>query len=96
MTDEMNSKLTRDFTKEEVVTTLKRIHPTKSPGSDGVSAIFFQKYWNIVGTNVSNMVLNVLNFGMSLPILIKLTLPSSPRQIIQKEWLISGQLASVT
>ena len=29
-------------------------------------AFFFQKYWSIVGTNVSNMVLNVLNSDMSL------------------------------
>ena len=31
-----------------------------------MSALFFQKYWSIIGTNVSNMVLNVLNSGMSL------------------------------
>ena len=31
-----------------------------------MSALFFQKYWSIVGINVSNMVLNVLNFGMTL------------------------------
>lgn len=62
----MNSELTRTFTKEDVVAALKQLHPTKSPGPDDMSALFFQKYWGIVGTNVFNMVLNVLNSGMSI------------------------------
>ena len=66
VTNEMNSELTRTFTREEVVIALKQLHPTKSPGPDGMLALFFQKYWSIASTNVSNMVLNVLNSGMSL------------------------------
>ena len=62
----MNMELTRGFTKEEVVVALKQMHPTKSLGPDGMSTLFFQKYWSIVGTNVSNLVLNVLNHGMSI------------------------------
>ena len=62
----MNMELTRGFTKEEVVVALKQMHPTKSPGPDGMSALFFQKYWSIVGTNVSNLVMNVLNHGMPI------------------------------
>ena len=67
VTDEMNMELTRGFTKEEVVVALKQLHLTKSLGPNGMSTLFFQKYWNIVGTNVSNLVLNVLNYGMSIP-----------------------------
>ena len=44
VTDEMNMELSKNFTKEEIVTTLKQIHPTKSPRPDGMSALFFQKY----------------------------------------------------
>ena len=66
VTPEMNSELSRAFTREDVVMALKQLHPTKSPGPDGMLALFFLKYWSIVGTNVSNMVLNVLNSGMSL------------------------------
>ena len=62
----MNESLTRVFTREEVVTTLKQIHPTKAPGPDGMSAIFYQRYWDIVGSSVTNMVLNVLNNNLPI------------------------------
>ena len=75
----MNSKLSRAFTREEVVSALKQLHPLKSPGSDGMSTLFFQKYWNIVGTNVSNMVLNVLKSGMSLSNINKTNIALVPK-----------------
>ena len=53
--------------------TLKQIHPTKALGPDGMFAIFFQKYWNIVGNDVSCMVLNVLNSNMSMAEIKNLT-----------------------
>ena len=45
----MNEGLDRVFTREEVVTAFKQIHPTKAPGPYGMSALFYQKYWNVVG-----------------------------------------------
>ena len=62
----MNQFLTKEFTKEEVEEALKQMHPTKAPGPDGMSAIFFQKYWNIGGNDVICMILNVLNSNMSM------------------------------
>ena len=62
----MNQDLIREFTKEEVEDALKQMHPTKAPRPDGMSAIFFQKYWNIVGNDVICMVLNVLNSNESM------------------------------
>ena len=58
---EMNVELTRDFTSEKVRTALYHVHPTKALSPNVMSAIFYQKYWEIVGTSVTNMVLNVLN-----------------------------------
>ena len=75
----MNSKLSRAFTREEVVSALKQLHPSKSPDPDGMSTLFFQKYWNIVGTNVSNMVLNVLKSGMSLSDINKTNIALVPK-----------------
>ena len=42
------------------------MHPTKALGPNGMSAIFFQKYWGIVGNDVICIVLNVLNSNMSM------------------------------
>ena len=38
---EMNENLSKAFSSEEVVAALKQIHPSKSPGPDGMSALFF-------------------------------------------------------
>lgn len=38
------------------------MHPTKSPGPDCMSPIFFvQKYWHIISKEVYNIILNILN-----------------------------------
>ena len=66
VTDDMNARLTRNFSREEVVIALKQIHPIKTPGPDGMSAIFYQNYWSIVGDSVTNLVLNVLNGSMTI------------------------------
>ena len=79
VTEEMNMELSRNFTREEIVTALKQIHPTKSPGPDGMPALFFQKYWDIVGSNVLNMALNVLNYGMSLDVINKTNIALIPK-----------------
>ena len=60
----MNQSLIKEFTRQEVVSALQKMHPVKVPSPDGISAIFFQKYWDIVGNDVTCMVLNVLNSNM--------------------------------
>ena len=64
VTSEMNSSLTAEFRAAEVWNAFHQMHPTKSPGLDGMSPIFYQKYWDIVGVNVIDYVLNILNTGV--------------------------------
>ena len=47
-TEGMAQSLTRTHTEEEVKTALFQMHPSKSPGPDGMSPFFFQKFWHIV------------------------------------------------
>ena len=60
---DMNEDLLAEFRAEEVWFALKQMHPTKAPGPDGMSPIFFKHYWNIVGPEVVNCVLSALNSG---------------------------------
>lgn len=79
VTEDMNDNLIRDFTRKEVEAALKQIHPTKAPRPDGMSAVFFQKYWSIVGNNVTNMVLNVLNHDIPIQELNKTNISLIPK-----------------
>ena len=61
MIKEMNANLTQKYTKEEIVLVIKSMHPTKALGPDGMPAIFFQKFWNIIGGDVTKLCLDMLN-----------------------------------
>ena len=79
VTSEINLELISEFTKEEVELALKQMHPTKAPGLDGMSALFFQKYWDVVGNDISSMILNVLNSNMSLAEINKTNITLIPK-----------------
>ena len=53
--------LAAPYTGEEVREALFRMHPTKAPGPDGMSAVFFQKFWHVVGKDVIDETLEILN-----------------------------------
>ena len=63
VTPKMNHHLIQPYTAEEVKRALFQMHPSKSPGLDGMSPFFFQKYWHVVGGDVTNAVLSVLHSG---------------------------------
>ncbi|KAH7847580.1 hypothetical protein Vadar_027761 [Vaccinium darrowii] len=45
---DMNNNLVKPCTSEEIKAALFEMHPSKSPGYDGMTAGFFQRYWDIV------------------------------------------------
>ena len=66
VTLEMNKQLTKEFQREEIIQVVHSMHPTKAPGPDSMSAIFYQKYWDVIGNDIINTVLNVLNSNASV------------------------------
>lgn len=53
----MNSILCAPFSAIEVKRAFFDMYRVKSPGPDGMSVLFFQKYWNEVGHEVLTFVL---------------------------------------
>ena len=63
VTEEMNTDLTREFTKAEVVHALKQLAPLKASGPDGMPSIFYQHYWHLIGDDVARAMLFCLQNG---------------------------------
>src|ERR1051325_10956269 len=55
------------------------MHPLKSPGPDGLPALFYQKFWNVVGSEVITMALDILNNGGNPEILNKTYIALIPK-----------------
>ena len=63
----MQEVLLGEFTAEEVKVALFQMEPTKASRPDGMNALFFQKFWHIVGDDVVSAILDFLNNGNMLP-----------------------------
>ncbi|KAG7994437.1 hypothetical protein I3843_01G057400 [Carya illinoinensis] len=59
----MNVDLTTEFQADEVKAALFQMDPMKAPSPNGMSPIFFQKYWHVVGDSVISAVLQALSSG---------------------------------
>ena len=59
----MQNMLTEPYVAAEIHQALKQMHPTKAPGPDGMCALFYQKFWSIVGHDVEKKLLDILNNG---------------------------------
>ena len=66
VTEKINCTLIVEFTPEEIHEAIKQMHPTKAPSPDGLPALFYQKYWYIVGKHVICFCLECLNGEKSL------------------------------
>ncbi|KAL5543567.1 hypothetical protein UlMin_007351 [Ulmus minor] len=66
VTPQLNEQLDQVFVAEDVKTAVFQMAPTKSPGADGMSAIFYQKFWPIVGEDITAACLGFVNQGLPL------------------------------
>lgn len=73
VTERMHETLTLAFTEDEVAKALFQMHPTKAPGQDGMSAIFYQNFWGVVGTLLLKLFWMFLIMGLIRGCLITLT-----------------------
>lgn len=64
--NDIRDSLLQTYTAKEVRTTLFQMHPSKAPSPDGMSQFFFQKFWSIVGPDVTSAMLSVLHSGKNL------------------------------
>ncbi|KAL5556024.1 hypothetical protein UlMin_038260 [Ulmus minor] len=63
VTPQQNEQMDQAFVAEDVKTAVFQMAPTKSPGADGMSAIFYQKFWPIVGEEITAACLGFANGG---------------------------------
>lgn len=66
LSQEAITDLNRPYTDEEVTAALQDFHPSKAPGPDGLPALFYQKFWTEVKSEVLEFFLQVLNEGKSV------------------------------
>ena len=67
VTPEMHDTLSSEFSADEVKIALFQMGPTKAPGPEGMNALFYQRFWHVVGDTVVDAVLDFLNNGHMLP-----------------------------
>ena len=63
VTEPMNDNLLKEFTVDEVRRALYNIGDLKASGPDGMPAIFYKNFWDIIGDQIVQEVLGVLNWG---------------------------------
>lgn len=57
----MNDVLCAPFSAQENRKAIFDMHPSKAPGPDGFTAFFFQKLWPVIGNDITNVALSILN-----------------------------------
>ena len=61
VTDDMKDILTSEYSVDEIKAVLFQMGSIKAP--EGMNALFYQKFWHIVGDDVVAAVLDILNSG---------------------------------
>lgn len=66
VSDTHNRELLRIFNEGEVRLAMSQIHPNKSPSPNGFSGSFYKNFWHIVGKDVTECCLKILNNGADM------------------------------
>lgn len=61
ISQELIDWLSHPFSKEDVKKALSDLNPSKAPGLDGFTALFFKNAWDTIGEDLSTAALKVLN-----------------------------------
>ena len=61
VSDAMNQELNKPYTREEVKNAMFNIGDLKAAGPDGLHAVFYKRFWHIIGEDLIDEVLLVLN-----------------------------------
>ena len=91
ITGAMNENLTAPVTEWEVKLALFAMHPEKAPGPDGMTALFYQKFWDIVKDDLTLMVNNFLIEGTVVNGLNDTNICLIPKRPSLMIWLNSDQ-----
>ena len=67
ITEEQNAMLAAEYVRAEIDEAPQQMEPLKAPGPDGFPPLFYQKFWNSIGDDVSAAILNCLNSGFIPP-----------------------------
>ncbi|KAM1951519.1 hypothetical protein ACFX15_006123 [Malus domestica] len=61
VSEEMNVALTATVSVEEIKTAAMKMGGLKAPGPDGFQGIFYQSQWDIIASDVNNMIVDLTN-----------------------------------
>lgn len=64
VTQEMNTSLTRETSEAEIKEAVFAINPDRAPGPDGMTSLFYQWFWNVVGKDVVKTVQSFFDSGV--------------------------------
>lgn len=89
VSEAMNAHLCAPYTRGKVEQALHQMHPHKAPGPDGMNAFFFQRFWHIVGDDVTAAVLAILE-GHPIPLGLNHTfvslIPKKPKLTVMGDF----------